>query len=87
MAIATDFAYSDPTPVSATSTGLGSVWGTAIWGTGIWGGGKRQIKDWRAVAGSGSYIALILQASVSSGFDQTVRYTAANLVYEKGVVL
>jgi hypothetical protein len=87
MSVATDFAYSDPVPVSAPSSPLGSIWGTAVWGTGVWGGGKRQIKDWRAVAGTGSYIALILQASISSGLDQTVRYTAANVVFEKGVVL
>jgi len=29
----------------------------------------------------------VLQASISSGLDQTVRYTAANVVFEKGVVL
>jgi hypothetical protein len=87
MTIATDFAYSDPVPVSAPSSPLGSIWGTAKWGTGVWGGGKRQIKTWRAVAGTGSYVALVLQASISSGLDQTVRYTASNLVFEKGVVL
>lgn len=65
----------------ATSTGTGSVWGSAVWGLGTWGSGPTLQRNWVGVGALGYAIAPHFVVTTNS---ISLNLMAINLIYEKG---